>query len=178
VRGRPPVRLGGRSAQLPQQRPPEGRAARFKPYHTQSLEFCRSGLRRSLKWFHGTRGKSAGALARIGRHQVSPQISDSSAASQSHGVAFTGGGPALTLPIKVSIPPLHSGGSSFAHVRPGDLLALPLRQLAQDCGYRRRQAALAPPALAGIDRQTWSPQIPDSPAGFLESWRGISTERA
>jgi hypothetical protein len=29
---------------------------------------------------------------------------------------------------------------------------LSVRAATQDCGYRRRQAALAPPALAGIDR--------------------------
>jgi hypothetical protein len=42
---------------------------------------------------------------------------------------------------------------------------------------RRVQATLASHAVAGIDRQHDSPQIPDSPAAFLESFRGIPFHR-
>jgi hypothetical protein len=62
LRGRPPVRLGAgqpnyRSSAHRRGGPPG------LSYTIPSLEFCRSGLRPGLKWFHGTRGESACALA-------------------------------------------------------------------------------------------------------------------
>jgi hypothetical protein len=109
-----------------------------------SLEFCRSGLRPGLKWFHGTKGESARAPAPIG--QKAERAADCRTLETAQAVTATRG---TGLAPRSRARRFTPAGFSFALVRPGDLLALPLRQLISRCDrFRRPGKSSGPPPFA------------------------------